>query len=95
MLNEVGCKIKLIRSKDAFWLTATGDQTYKLRITGAVLLIRKVKISPSVYLAHAKALENGMARYPLRRVVCNRSQYRPVFWIFRKKNYSAVKFRLD
>jgi hypothetical protein len=70
MLNEVNTKIKLTRSKDAFCLMATGDQAYQAQITSAALVIRKVKISPSVYLAHAKALENGMAKYPIHRVIC-------------------------
>ena len=70
MLNEVNTRIKLTRSKDAFCLMATGDQAYKAQITSAALVIRKVKISPSVYLAHAKALENGMAKYPVHRVIC-------------------------
>ena len=70
MLNEVNTKIKLTRSKDAFSLTATGDQAFKVLITSAAMHIRKVKVSPSVYLAHAKTLENGMAKYPVRRVIC-------------------------
>jgi len=70
MLNEVNTKIKLTRSKDNFCLMAIGDQPFKVKITGAALVIRKVKISPSVYLAHAKTLESGMAKYPIRRVVC-------------------------
>ena len=70
MLNEVNTKIKLTRSKDAFCLMAVGDQAFKVKITSAAFLARKVKISPSVYLAHAKTLENGMAKYPIRRVVC-------------------------
>jgi len=49
---------------------AVGDQTFRLRITSAAMLIRKIKISSSVYLAHAKTLESGMAKYPIRRVVC-------------------------
>jgi hypothetical protein len=49
---------------------ATGDQAYKAQITSAALVIRKVKISPSVYLAHAKVLDNGMAKYPIYRVIC-------------------------
>jgi len=68
MLNEVGVKIKLIRSKDAFCLM--GDADYKVKITHASLFVRKVKLMPSVFLAHAKALERGTAKYPLRRVVC-------------------------
>lgn len=70
MLNEVTTRIKLSRNKDAFCLMASGDQSYKVQITSAAMLIRKVKISPSVYLAHARALENGMAKYPIRRVIC-------------------------
>jgi hypothetical protein len=34
------------------------------------LLVRKVKISPSMYLAHAKTLESGTAKYPIRREIC-------------------------
>jgi hypothetical protein len=70
MLNEVNAKIKLIRSQDAFCLMATGAQQFKVVVTEASLLVRKVKISPSVYLAHAKTLENGTAKYPIRRVIC-------------------------
>ena len=70
MLNEVNVKIKLVRSPDAFCLMATGANNYKVVLTAATLLVRKVKISPSVYLAHAKTLENGTAKYPIKRVVC-------------------------
>ena len=70
MLNEVNLRMKLTRSKDAFCLMAAGADTYNVVIVAASLLIRKVKISPSVYLAHAKALENGTAKYPIRRVIC-------------------------
>jgi hypothetical protein len=68
MLNEVNTKIKLIRSKDVFSLMGTAGHTVK--IVSAVLLVRKVKLSPSVFLAHAKALERTNAKYPIRRVVC-------------------------
>jgi len=68
MLNEVGVKIKLIRSKDEFCLM--GDANYKVKITHASLFVRKVNVMPSVFLAHAKAMERGTAKYPIRRVVC-------------------------
>jgi len=68
MLNEVNVKIKLIRSKDSFCLM--GDDDYKVKITHASLFVRKVKLMPSVFLAHAKALGRGTAKYPIRRVVC-------------------------
>jgi hypothetical protein len=70
MLNEVNTRIKLSRSKDSFCLMSTDAELYKVKIVSAVMRIRKVKISPSVYLAHAKALENGTAKYPIKRVIC-------------------------
>jgi hypothetical protein len=70
LLNEVNTKIKLTRSRDAFCIMAVGDQAFKVKITAAAMIIRKVKVSPSVYLAHAKTLETGMAKYPIRRVIC-------------------------
>ncbi|MCP4502617.1 MAG: hypothetical protein GY822_21935 [Deltaproteobacteria bacterium] len=66
MLNEVGVRIKLVRSKNAFCVMGAG----KVAITHASLFVRKVKILPSVFLAHAKTLERGTAKYPIRRVVC-------------------------
>ena len=68
LLNEVHVKIKLVRSRNSFCLM-TAD-AFKVKIEAAVMFVRKVKLSPSVFLAHAKALENATAIYPLRRVVC-------------------------
>ena len=68
MLNEVNVKIKLVRSKDVFRVMSQAD--CKVMITKAAMFVRKVNLSPSVFLAHAKALENGTAKYPIRRVVC-------------------------
>jgi hypothetical protein len=70
ILNELPIKIKLTRSTDEFCLMTDGNEKYKVIILDAVIMLRKVKISPSVYLAHAKALENGMAKYPIKRVIC-------------------------
>jgi len=66
MLNEVGVRIKLVRSKNAFCVMGIG----KAAITHASLFVRKVKLMPSVFLAHAKTLERGTAKYPIRRVMC-------------------------
>ena len=41
-----------------------------MKIDSAIMFVRKVKLSPSVFLAHAKALENSTAKYPIRRVMC-------------------------
>jgi hypothetical protein len=70
MLNEVNVRIKLIRSNDAFLPNVDGATQFKVVVTFASLLICKVKITPSVYLAHAKTLESDTAKYPIRCVVC-------------------------
>ena len=43
---------------------------FKVKIDSAIMFVRKVKLSLSVFLAHAKALENSTAKYPIRRVMC-------------------------
>ena len=68
MLNEVTTKIKLVRSKDAFCIMSANQ--FVMKIVSAILYVRKVKLSPSVFLAHAKVLEHSNAKYPIRRVVC-------------------------
>jgi len=66
MLNEVCVKIKLIRSKSPSCVMGNGNVV----ITHASLFVRKVKIMPSVFLAHSTTIEQGTAAYPIRRVVC-------------------------
>jgi len=68
MINEVGVKIKLTRSTDDFCLM--GGMVGKVHIVQASIFVRKVKLMPSVFLAHAKTLERSPAKYPIRRVVC-------------------------
>lgn len=69
--SDVGLKIRLVRNKDAFCLMAgAADAGYKLKIHDCKLYVRKVKLSPSVYMAHAKALEMSNAKFPIKRVVC-------------------------
>jgi hypothetical protein len=70
MLNEVNVRIKLISSNDAFCLMSTGGTQFKVVVTFVSLLNRKVKISPSAHLAHAKTIEVGTAKYPIRHVMC-------------------------
>ena len=60
-----------MRNKDSFCLlSGEANAFYKVKIISVVLSARKVQLSPSVFLAHAKALESGLAKYPIRRVVC-------------------------
>ena len=72
LLNGVNVKIRLVRSKDAFSLMADGQNPdYKVQIVDAVLFASKVVLSPTVQMAHIKALEKGTAKYPIRLVDCN------------------------
>jgi len=70
MLNEVEIKMHLVRSKDAFCLLGDMPGDAKVEIMHASLVVRKAKISPSVFLAHAQALQNGMAKYQIKTSVC-------------------------
>lgn len=67
MLNGVEMRVKLVRNKDAFHIMSTDDDV-RAQITSATLIVRKVKINPSILLAHGHALEKGNALYPLTRV---------------------------
>ena len=64
MLNGLDMRMRLIRSKDAFSVMGEG----KVKIKDVCLLVRKVKLHPSVQLGHLKALERATAKYPIRRV---------------------------
>ena len=67
LMNGISVPIRLVRSKDSFSLVSTDvAPAFKIKIVRA----RKVRISDSIYLAHAKALEHANATYPLRRVEC-------------------------
>jgi len=68
MINEVGVKIKLTRSRDDFCLM--GATVGKVQIVQASVFVRKVKLMPSVFLAHAKTLERSPTKYLIRRMVC-------------------------
>jgi len=68
MINDVGVKIKLTRSRDDFCLM--GAMVGKVQIVQVSMFVRKVKLMPSVFLAHAKTLERSPAKYPIRHVVC-------------------------
>jgi hypothetical protein len=69
--SDVGIKIKLQRSKDAFCLMSpTANSTYKLQIVECKMFVRKVRVSNSVYIGHAEQLQVQMAKFPITRVIC-------------------------
>ena len=71
LLNGVDVKIRLVGSKYAFSLVADGQNPdYKVRIVEAILFARNAVLSPTVQMAHIKALAKGTAKYPLRPVDC-------------------------
>ena len=69
LLNGVSLKLKFHRSKNAFCLlTPLQTDKYKVQIMDATFYVRKVSLSPSIALTHAKMLDTTTAKYPLRRV---------------------------
>ncbi|XP_060094782.1 uncharacterized protein F54H12.2-like [Heteronotia binoei] len=66
LLNGVDVKIKLTRSKDAFFLMVDDlNRGCKLNIFSASLFIKKVRVTPDVRLGHAEALFTANAKYPV------------------------------
>ena len=72
MLNGVTMKVRMTRSKDSFVLMAKSDVTesFKVDILSAKLFVRKLKITPSLCLAHERFLQQKTAKYPITRVEC-------------------------
>jgi len=67
LINGVEVRVRLVRSKDSFCLMEKSTLS-KIHILDASLLVRRVKISAGVLLAHAKLLSTTTAKYPLTRV---------------------------
>src|SRR6266851_1799017 len=67
LLNNVTLRIKLTRSPNTFYLMKTAAAIEGVfTITKAALKIRKVKLTPSVQLAHSSVLTNmKTAKYPI------------------------------
>ena len=59
------------RNVNEFCLMASeNDADYRVKLTEVYLKIRKVKVSPSIFIAHELALKKGPAIYPVRRMEC-------------------------
>ena len=72
LLNKVGIKVKMERSKNSFVLLgdrAESASKYVLYIEKCCLFIRKVKLSASIMADHIKTLQTTNALYPIRRVI--------------------------
>ncbi|KAJ8021651.1 hypothetical protein HOLleu_38915 [Holothuria leucospilota] len=69
LLSGVDLRLKLTPNKDSFVLMSSRqDPEYKVMLQQVLLFVQKVKIAPSVLIAHAKALEKDTAKYTVRRV---------------------------
>ena len=71
LLSYIDLKVILNRSSDELCLMASEDGAdYRVKLTNAYLKIRKVKVNPSISVAHEIALKKGPAIYPICRVEC-------------------------
>lgn len=69
LLNGVEMKIKLQKAKSAFHLLCSASVTsVQPKILECILFVRKIKINPSILIAHSKALSIATAKYPITRV---------------------------
>ncbi|GBO02078.1 Uncharacterized protein F54H12.2 [Araneus ventricosus] len=66
LINSVNLRIKLERNKDSFALMSS-TQDFKVVIQHASLFVRKVKVAPSIVIAHEIALSKGVIKMPIRR----------------------------
>lgn len=71
LLNNVNIRMKFYRNTSNFCLVASSlpTSTYTIEIQEAVLIMRRVKVSPSVSNAHALTLQRQLvAKYPVNRI---------------------------
>jgi hypothetical protein len=68
LLNNVGINLTFTRSNPTFSLMSGVAKSFNVHITYAALQVRRVKISPSILIAHAKVLSTKTAKYPISRV---------------------------
>lgn len=71
MLANVSVQLKLTRARPDFYLLSKSDLQGQIsaQIDDCFLRIRRVKVSPSIMMHHAMALEKTAAKYPIKRVM--------------------------
>ena len=57
LLNDINMKVRLVRNKDSFCLMGAVIAILKIRIVDCKLHVQKIRLSPSVFITHAKGLE--------------------------------------
>ena len=66
---NVNIRLKLTRSPASFCLMTLTGKSYKIKILGTSLFVRRIRVADSILVGHKKALENNLTlKYPLRRV---------------------------
>ena len=73
LLNGMTLRLRFIRSADSFCLmgeTRDGGAGFTVKILSASVYVRKVRLSPSIALAHERKLTTTTAKYPIDRVEC-------------------------
>ena len=68
LLNGVEVRLRLVQSKDTFCLMDASDVNYSVHINEATFLVRHVKMSPTVIIAHANTLASTTAKYLITRI---------------------------
>jgi hypothetical protein len=70
MVNGVQMVVKFFRNHPDFVLMSseTDAHKYKIKITEATLIIRKIKLNPALLVAHANTMLKFSAKYPITRV---------------------------
>lgn len=70
LLNEVNMRFLFVRNKPEVYLMKSANVTSggKFKVEDATLWIRKIKVSPSILLAHANSLSHHTAKYAYKRV---------------------------
>lgn len=70
LINNIDMSIKIIRNDPAFCLMYDSVlHKFNIKINEAKLILRSVRISPSIMVAHNLALEKATAKYPIKRVI--------------------------
>ena len=70
LLNGVNAKVRLVQNAPSFCLMGAANAPQKVKLLDCKLMVRQVKVSSAVQLAHERALDIGNVKYPIRRVEC-------------------------
>lgn len=70
LVNNVSIRFKFYRTKSTFALmtTSADKKSYKIEISDANLLIRRVKVNPAIMFAHEKTLIRANIKIPINRI---------------------------